>query len=357
MKKLKTLKQEFTFWLVQSWYQKAPWLKVFYGISAIFATVVRIRRFCYLKGYCKSEKLPVPIIVVGNITIGGTGKTPFVIWLVAQLRAKGLIPGVVSRGYGRVTTGLHQVQIDSLPENVGDEPLLIKWRTECPVVVAEDRVLAARDLIAQGCNIIISDDGLQHYKLIRDLEIIVVDGMRQLGNGHCLPAGPLREPVERLQSAHFVVTNMPEQGGQEALFDPRYTFTLQGNELINLKNSKLTQPLTHWRGRQVRAIAGIGHPERFFLMLHAAGLQVLPQIFPDHHHYRANDLKDEWLEPVIMTEKDAVKWRSYAREQDWYLPVQAIVSTSLQQDLLSKLGDYLAPEPSSPDLTEGSRKN
>jgi tetraacyldisaccharide 4'-kinase len=263
--------------------------------------------------------LPVPVIVVGNISIGGTGKTPFTIWLVEQLRAWGWRPGVVSRGYGgRAPRYPFAVQADSDAAHSGDEPLLIAQRARCPVVVAPDRVAAARMLIDEhGVDIVVSDDGLQHYRLARDLEICVVDGRRGLGNGALLPAGPLREAPSRLAEVDLVIVN----GGDWRCADA-VSMQLQSASLRRLVDGG-TQPLSALRGRRVHAVAGIGDPSRFFAGLVAAGLQVEPHAYADHHRYRPQDLAFGDDATVIMTEKDAVKCASFADARMWALPVAA----------------------------------
>ncbi len=268
-----------------------------------------------------AEALPVPVIVVGNIAVGGTGKTPFVIWLVERLREWGWRPGVISRGYGGSAPQYpFAVCADSDPSHCGDEPLLIARRCECPVVVAPDRVAAARALLAQSAvDVIVADDGLQHYRLGRDLEICLVDGARGLGNAALLPAGPLREPPQRLREVDLVVANGP--GWDDAALRP-LRMQLHSEQAHNLL-SGAAQPLAAFRGRRVHAVAGIGRPARFFEMLRAAGIDAIEHPFADHHAYVPAELAFGDALPVLMTEKDAVKCGAFAAPAWWAVPVCA----------------------------------
>jgi tetraacyldisaccharide 4'-kinase len=296
-------------------------------LGLLFRLVVRVRRLLHESGWRQVVRLPVPVVVVGNITVGGTGKTPVVIALARALAARGLRPGIVTRGYGGRDDGIGAVTSGSDPLAVGDEPLLLAARAGCPVWRGADRVAAATALLAahpdRDC--LISDDGLQHLRLGRDVEIAVVDGARGLGNGLPLPAGPLREPPARLRAVDAVIIN----GTGAAALPPGLPLTLEGSRLVNLAHGDTTMPLPEWRGRRVRAVAGIGNPRRFFEQLRAAGLEVEEHPFPDHHPFTAGDLAFDAGLPVVMTEKDAVKCARFAREHWWYLPVEARLDAAL----------------------------
>jgi len=301
-------------------------------LSLLFGLAARVRRLLYLHGLRCSEAVPVPLIVVGNITVGGAGKTPLVARLVDLLRDAGYQPGVISRGYGGQSAQWpQQVRADSNPRLVGDEPVLLARRCRCPIVVGPDRVAAARALLdTHGCNVILSDDGLQHYRLQRDLEIAVVDGFRRLGNGACLPAGPLREPPSRLREVDFVVGNGAARGDE-------YLMSLRGDRAVNLTDPGISVSLAGFSQSTVHAVAGIGDPGRFFDQLRHARLRILEHPFPDHHAFRPEDLHFPQDLPVLMTEKDAVKCQTFAPEGCWYVPVSARLEPAFEEDLLKRL--------------------
>jgi tetraacyldisaccharide 4'-kinase len=292
---------------------------------------VILRAWAYRLRLLPSRRLAAPVIVVGNVTVGGTGKTPLVIWLAGRLRAAGHRPGIVSRGYGgRARYWPQQVRPDSDPAAVGDEAVLIARRTGCPMAVGPDRVAAAEALLAHtDCDVILADDGLQHYRLRRDIEIAVIDGRRRFGNGRCLPAGPLREPAGRLRRVDFRVCNGdPEEG--------EYGMALTGDEAVSLADpaqrrtlSSLPQPL--------HAVAGIGHPERFFDALAARGLECDNHAFADHHPYAAGELDFDAAATVLMTEKDAVKYGRHADARHWYVPVSAQPEAAFGERVLQRL--------------------
>ena len=319
-------------WFQDAWYQDmylSVWLVPF---SLIYVDVVRLRRFLYRKGLLKSTRLPVPVVVVGNITVGGTGKTPLVIWLVNWLRQHGFKPGVISRGYGgEAADAPRMVTEQSRPQDVGDEPLLIWQKTSAPVAVHPNRSEAGRFLLEQAqCDILISDDGLQHYALQRDIEIAVIDGQRRFGNGYCLPAGPLREPIERLREVDLVIVNgQPEE-------DFEYAMRLRGDQAINLKTGE-RKALVDFSGQACHALAGIGNPDRFFRFLRDHGLTIQTHSFPDHYAYCADDLTFADDAPVFMTEKDAVKCLTFARDNFWSVPVQAEPDAGFIQTLQQTL--------------------
>lgn len=301
------------FWLEDRWPSRVLW-----PLAACFSGAVRLRAAAYRNGWRRRYRVGVPVIVVGNLFVGGTGKTPMVIWLVERLSAYGYRAGVISRGYGGDIGGPPRfVEAHDDPARVGDEPVLIAARTRAPVAVGVDRVAAAQRLVREGgCEVVVSDDGLQHYRLERDAEVAVFDAVRGVGNGRCFPAGPLREPLSRLQRVDLVLGN----GGS---FDHGgYAFRLVPGRLTALGGgSSAIAPRPS--GTRVRAIAGIAHPERFFRLLQMLGYCVVPQPFPDHHAFRRKDLEYADALPIIMTEKDAVKCRRIAGSGSWYLPVTA----------------------------------
>jgi len=319
--------------LESHWYRKTPLTLLLLPLSWLFCAVALGRRWAYRAGLLKTVRLPVPVIVVGNISVGGTGKTPMVAWLVALLSKEGYHPGIISRGYGGGAKHWpQQVRPDSDPTMVGDEAVLLARRCRCPMAVGPDRPTAAQALLDHAdCNIIISDDGLQHYRLGRDVEIAVVDGVRRFGNGHCLPAGPLREPVRRLQSVDMVIAN-GTAGPRE------YAMKLQPTSLHNLQQAEKTQPLAQFAGQRVHAVAGIGNPRRFFELLASHGLDAIEHPFPDHHPFRAEDIDFGDELPVLMTEKDAVKCQAFAEANHWYLPVDAQLDERVPQILLRLIG-------------------
>lgn len=310
------------------WYRKSPWLLLLWPISLLFCLLVLIRRTLYRSGFLKSYVLSVPVIVVGNISVGGSGKTPLVLWLAEHLRQRGYRPGLISRGYGgKAEEWPQSVNADSDPTLVGDEPLLLVRRSDCPMVVGPDRVAAAERLLAQSdVDVIISDDGLQHYRLQRDIEIAVVDGERRLGNGFCLPAGPLREPASRLSKVDFIVCNgsAAQQG--------EWSMALGGENAQPLRGGE-SRTLSEFGSGAVHAVAGIGNPQRFFDTLTAWGLELMPHPFADHQPYAKGELDFDDGRPVLMTEKDAVKYFHYANERHWYLPVTATLPDEFARQL------------------------
>ncbi len=323
---------QFATWLSQTWYQRHPVRWLLTPLSACYRSLIWLRQQAYHIGLFKQHQLAVPVIIVGNITVGGTGKTPFVIWLVQQLTAVGLRPGIISRGYGgHAPVSPQLVTADSDPNIVGDEPVLLARRSQCPVVIFPNRVMAGEMLLqSTACNIIIADDGLQHTALKRDLEIVIVDGERQFGNQHCLPAGPLREPLSRLQSIDFLIFN----GGKHP---HAHHMQLHAGELINLSDPTRRKPLANFAGKTAHAIAGIGHPPRFFKQLRHHKISVLTHPFPDHHAYQPLDLSFPDKYPIIMTEKDAVKCQIFASDNMWFLPVDAQLDADVSKQLIQRI--------------------
>lgn len=325
-----------TVWYDRQWYKKRPLyllpMIVLLPASWLFCLLVEIRRSGYRTGLVKSRRAAVPVIVVGNITVGGTGKTPLIIALASWLQQQGYRPAVISRGYGRKSTEeISRVSVNSSAEEVGDEPLLIASTTGVPVYVGVDRVTVAdRAVMDQSCDLILSDDGLQHYRMGRDIEIAVIDGERRLGSRLCLPAGPLRERASRLQQVDVVVVN-----GENMRLQPQPLYLLgeESGEKISLDNIT---------GRTVHAVAGIGNPERFFTMLRSAGIEVITHPFPDHHQYNAEELNFADGHPVVTTEKDAVKMRELNLGQGidiWVAPVTAELDEKITQKLKQRLSN------------------
>jgi tetraacyldisaccharide 4'-kinase len=326
------MKKTITRWLENMWYNDliiGTWLM---PLGFLFSDIARFRRFLYRIGVLKTHVLPVPVIIVGNITVGGTGKTPLTIWLAQLLREAGYKAGVISRGYGGDQHSAPQwVDSNSTAAQVGDEAVLIAKHSGCPVAVSPDRAAAARLLLERAaCDVIISDDGLQHYALARSLEIAVIDGERRFGNGYCLPAGPLREPINRLQTVDFIVVN-----GTPAE-DHEIAMRLTGDRAVNLLTGEL-KPLSEFAHTDCHALAGIGNPERFFKHLAAAGLRCQNHAFPDHHRFNAGDLDFGDQQPVFMTEKDAVKCNAFAHPQHWAVPVSAELAAGFAENLLTLL--------------------
>lgn len=317
------------------WYG-GHWLSVALApVGWCYAGMVWLRRVAYLGGLLPSRNLPVPVIVVGNLTVGGTGKTPLVIWLVEFLKSQGWRPAVVSRGYGgRMSRHPQQVRPDSSPEMVGDEPVLIAQRTRCPVAVSARRALAAEEIIRHtDCNIIVCDDGLQHLALARDIEIAVVDGDRRFGNGRCLPAGPLRDLPGRMRDVDLIVAN-----GKAARSE--FLMEYHALPLRQLRDGGRTMDIAALRGREVHAVAGIGNPARYFSFLRAHEIHIIKHEFPDHYPFRPVDLDFGDDLPVVMTEKDAVKCREFAADDWWYLPVEARLPNALEHRLRTLLKEF-----------------
>lgn len=309
--------------LERAWYRPRSWSLLLAPLAWLFAAVAEKRRR-YL--VARQQPLSLPVVVVGNITVGGTGKTPLIISLVKALQARGYRPGVISRGYGgRAPLYPMRVNTDSNPDHSGDEPLLIALSCDCPVVVDPDRHRAARYLEQYtDCEIILSDDGLQHYRLPRDLEIVVIDGERVLGNGWSLPAGPLREPVQRLMEVDFVIVN---EGGAVLNHPRQYRMTLQPLRFRSLDGSR-SRTVDDPPADSVNAVAGIGNPTRFARTLASLGLAVKLHPFPDHHHFEASELAFGDGRPVILTAKDAVKCRRFEAPDVWVLDVAATLENN-----------------------------
>jgi tetraacyldisaccharide 4'-kinase len=330
-------------WIEQQWQGSSAWAGLLIPLSWLFALVSGLRRLLYRLGWLRAQRLPVPVIVVGNISVGGTGKTPLVIWLAQQLQQHGYQPGIISRGYGGTATQLPRpVLADSAAQDVGDEPVLLANDSGCPVWVGHDRAAAGRALLAAhpAVTVLISDDGLQHYKLARDIELAVMDGARGFGNRRLLPAGPLREPLARLSSVDAVIVNQlaTTRPADVPAAVPVYFMALQAQQFVNLLDPARRASAAEFVGRPIHAVAGIGHPQRFFEQLTALGIQAETHAFPDHHAYAAHELA--WPEPILMTAKDAVKCGAFATANMWMLPVQAVLQPNPIELVLAKLGHH-----------------
>ncbi len=320
----------------RSWSGWHPITFLLLPLSGLFCLLVWLRQLAYRQGWLANHRLAVPVIVVGNISVGGTGKTPLIVWLADRLSAMGHRPGIILRGYGG-TAGDTTVEVtpQSRPQEVGDEALLLRRRTGCPVVVGRRRVEAGRRLLeCHDCDLILSDDGLQHYALARDLEIVVIDGERRFGNALCLPAGPLREPVRRLRRADLLIVNGRAEPGEFAM-------QVVADQARALDDGRL-RPLSQFQGEGVVALAGIGHPERFFSTLRQAGLNPECHPFPDHHPYTAGELQAFSAETVLMTEKDGVKCEQFAQPGLWCVPATAQPDAGFQrafESMIKRLTD------------------
>ncbi len=326
---------------LRAWYGQHRWLVLLRPLSALYATVVARRRARYLSGRAEQWAPPVPVIVVGNITLGGTGKTPMCLWLIAHLRARGLRVGLISRGYGAESgTFPRFVQASHAPAQSGDEPLLIARRFDIPVVIDPDRPRGCRALLERHrVDVIISDDGLQHYRLGRSIELVMIDDARGLGNGRCLPEGPLREPADRLQSVDLLVRTGAPTDAQGS-----YAMRLEPVALINVRSGERLA-IDSWRWtREVEALAGIGNPQRFFDTLQQLGFAPRKHAFGDHADYNADSFAGfDASRPVIMTEKDAVKCSELAQDNWWYLSVEAVLSDAFAEALHARLPRSLFP--------------
>jgi len=306
--------------LVDAWYQGSPWLVALKPLASLFRRQSEKRRLAYQSGSKAIWHAPVPVVIVGNITVGGVGKTPLVAALVQLARDADFKPGIVSRGYGgKAPHYPFLVTADSEATQVGDEPLMLARRCDCPVVVDANRVEAVKHLLQNSdCDLVVSDDGLQHYALGRDMEIAVLDGVRGLGNGLFLPAGPLREGPERLNDVDWIIVN----GGELRIEQDTQLMQLKPSQLVNLSTGQV-KPVDALASEDVHAMAGIGNPERFFTTLQKLGYRLHRHAFADHHAFVSGDLPANDGKAIIMTEKDAVKCAQIADERCWYLSVEA----------------------------------
>ena len=306
--------------LVNAWYQGHPALLLLRPLEWLYRAVVQRKRQRFLAGQSPSYRAPVPVIVVGNITVGGTGKTPLILYLIDHCRARGLRVGVVSRGYGAQPPSVPwRVTAEQSADEAGDEPLLLVQRSGVALMIDPDRARAVQALLsAEPLDLILCDDGLQHYRLARDLELVLIDAVRGLGNGRCLPAGPLREPQARLQSVDAVLFNGASVDSAEG-----FGFTLQPTALVNVASGERQSLDVFAPGQAIHAVAGIGNPQRFFRTLEALNWRPIAHAFADHATYSAASLEFSPSLPLLMTEKDAVKCRAFAQPDWWYLAVDA----------------------------------
>ncbi len=316
------------------------------ALAALYGAVTALRRGAYRRGWVRSRHPGIPVVIVGNIVAGGSGKTPLVIALVERLRAAGWKPGVASRGHGRDQAATPRwVDADSSAWQVGDEPLLIARRTGAKVRVDRDRLAAAIALAEAGCDVVVCDDGLQHYRLARDIEIEVQDARRRYGNGCLLPAGPLREPIERAADCSFRVLNLGTSRASEDQDAGFGQWPMQlATDAVHPLHGGRKQPLAAFAGQRVHAVAGIGEPERFFASLRSAGIAVVPHAFADHHAYAPGDFQFGSALPILMTEKDAVKCTPFADSRMHSVPVDARLPEAFWVALLDRL-----PAPACPD--------
>ena len=316
----------------QHWYRLSALSLALWPASLVYRLLVALRRFAYSSGALQALRLPVPVIVVGNVVAGGTGKTPLVLWLAAALRKRGWKPGILSRGYRGSAAAPMEVAAASPAELVGDEPLLLARHGGCPVWIGRERATAAAGLLAAHpeCDVLILDDGLQHYRIARDIEIAVEDE-RGAGNGFLLPAGPLREPASRRVDAW--VANTASCGTHS----PCFRMDLRGDTFRRVAAPRVSAPAAAFAGKRLHAVAGIGNPQRFFDHLARLGLATVNHAFPDHHAYAASDLDFGDCEALLMTEKDAVKCESFAREHWYALQVEAELAPAFFDFILAKL--------------------
>jgi tetraacyldisaccharide 4'-kinase len=334
-------------WVQSEWERLGGLALVLLPLTLAFGAVTWLRRALYRLRLLPRWKAPIPVVVVGNISVGGTGKTPLTLAILDLLQARGFTPGAIARGYGRVPPrendphGVVRVYPDlATPELFGDEPVVIARRSRVPVYISPDRPAAARALVLAHpeVDVLVSDDGLQHYALGRDVELAVVDGERRFGNGLLLPSGPLREPVSRLASVDAVVVN---GGSADARWNEhQFAMRLGAERFSRLTSNQEVAPAEFAlmaRGRQVVAVAGIGNPPRFFGHLKALGIVARAAAFPDHHHYQAKDLRLPGAEIIVMTEKDAVKCAAFADARMWYLRVEAQLPREFEDLLLSRI--------------------
>jgi tetraacyldisaccharide 4'-kinase len=334
-------------WLESEWERLGGGALVFLPLTLVFAAAVAVRRLLYRARILPAWRSPVPVIIAGNINAGGTGKTPLTLAILEILQRRGWTPGVVARGYGRVPPreqdprGVVRVYPDvATPEHFGDEPVLIARRSRVPVYISPDRPAAARALLEAHpeVNVLVSDDGLQHYALARDVELAVVDAERRFGNGLMLPSGPLREPVSRLRSVDAVVVNGGHADGIPGSM--HFAMRLGGEKFVSLAGGDELSAqdfALKARGRQVMALAGIAHPERFFEHLAALGVSARSRAFDDHHAFQAAELKLPGADVIVMTEKDAVKCAAFADARMWFLRVEAILPPEFDEFLLARL--------------------
>ena len=320
----------------QYWYRRSPLHLLLYPLSLLFHALVWLRRTAYRIGLLRVTHLGVPVVVIGNISVGGTGKTPLTLALAQHLIELGWHPLIVSRGHGAAAETPRAVTPESQAQTVGDEPLLMAQRKLCPVWIGANRVAAAQSALNAHpeCDVILCDDGLQHYRLARDFEIAVIDGNRRFGNGWLMPAGPLREPLSRLHNVDAIVCNGCKAAAGEL------AMTLHGDVFRNLRDPENIQPAAAFSGLRCHAAAGIGDPTRFFRHLAALGLRCTTHPFPDHHVFQPAELDFAECDALLLTEKDAVKCSAFADEKYWALRVDARIDPALIDDLMRKISPH-----------------
>ena len=320
----------------EAWYENKSWIKILIPISWIYRFLFKLFR---KRDLSSSWKPDFKTIVIGNLTVGGTGKTPLVIWLANELKKEGLHPGIVSRGY-KSTAKDNPILINqsSNASEVGDEPLIIFNNTNCPVVVGTNRVEAAKYLIEnKKCNVLISDDGLQHFKLGRDIEIAMIDGIRKFGNNLLLPAGPLREPIKKLDQVDFVINTNTFYSKEAESKENNFLMTYKPLSWVNLVTQQSIDVSDWNKDKIVYGIAGIGNPNSFFSLLRSLDFQVIEKVFPDHHEFIDTDFFEMNDLPVVMTEKDAIKCKFLKNPNCWYLKIEPVINEDFKTDLFKKI--------------------
>jgi tetraacyldisaccharide 4'-kinase len=331
--------------LERAWYKKAGWLILLWPIAFFFQGLTKFRR-AFQQGNSRPTKHNVPVVVIGNISVGGTGKTPLLIAIVQQLQTVGLRPGIISRGFGGAGAVYPmQVNGNDNPAIAGDEPVLIARKTNCPVVIDPDRRSALDYLLdSNKIDVVLSDDGLQHYKLFRNIEVIVVDGQREFGNEMCFPAGPLREPIQRLQEADFIVINVTGLTSVP-MVSSSASMTMEPKGLVNMVTGEKRPfdgaPFN--MGNKVQAVSGIGNPKRFYDLLDKLPYQIIPLEFPDHHQFLESDFQSgifDEHQPIVMTEKDAIKCEKFAKNNFWYLQTQVRLQDSFLEEFTNKIKTF-----------------
>jgi tetraacyldisaccharide 4'-kinase len=341
------MEQRFT----KLWYRDDAGPSFLQPLSWLYDAAVRLRRNAFSRGWLSTHRVGKPVIVIGNLTVGGTGKTPLVIWLARCLSQRGLRVGIVSRGYGSRPKAQPQLVSDqSSWRDVGDEPVLIARASGCLTMVGRDRVAAARSLVAHPVDVILADDGLQHLRLARDCEIVVIDGSRGFGNARMLPAGPLRDPVSRLAGIDLIVVNgSAEHPSLKCLETSAKAtvlhMTLLPGTAVRLDGREESRPLEAFQDRPLHAVAGIGNPSRFFRDLRARGLEIIEHPFADHHRFTAGELAFADDLPVLMTEKDAVKCIGFANPRLWVVPAAAVFGETQSRQLLEHVMRKIRPLP------------
>lgn len=314
-------------WLQRVWYADHASGLLLRPLGWVYGACVRLRRWLYRHGWLRSVDVGRPVVVVGNVSVGGAGKTPLTLWLAMQLKSAGLRPGIVMRGYGGSARAPRLVTADSPVEEIGDEALLLVRRGGCPLAIGADRVAAARLLVAANVDVVIADDGLQHLRLERVAEIVVIDGERRFGNRRLLPAGPLREPLTRLADIDALIVNGDPVG------EPEIPMSLMATDAVSLIG-KQRRALGQFVPGPVHALAAIGNPARFFRTLESRGVRAIPHALPDHHPLTAGDIEFGDSLPVLMTEKDAVKCERFADRRHWFVPVEAVLAEKDARALL-----------------------